>query len=119
MKTPSSTAWGPTYVPAYGSPSGSTHWMSSAKAASAAGMSPAPKHAYACSMISLLVAAIWVPLSVGGRRVSPTEKAFVSLVRGVCSERTASSRAPGDVDPRFVAARDPGDDRLVEVRAEI
>src|SRR3954447_3608037 len=43
MKTPSSTAWGPTKVPAIGYPSGSVHSMSSAKAARAAGTSPVAK----------------------------------------------------------------------------
>src|SRR5689334_16905329 len=92
--------------------------MSSANAPRAAGMSPLAKLAYARSMISLFVA-MSSPFSLG-RLLSPKDKAFARGVqRFVRNEHFLRSRRPSDVDTRFVATRDPGHDRLVQVRREL
>src|SRR3954462_6454595 len=71
-------------------------------------------------MMSLLVVIIWNPpcrwatgCRLQRRRSFPTDLWFVR------NEPSIPSRGPDDVDPRFVEARDPRNDRLLEVRREI
>src|SRR4029079_5333428 len=94
--------------------------MSSAKAARAAGMSPAAKLAYACSMISLLEAVIWnSSLYVGDGCRLQRRRSFRRRGGSFGTNHLIPSGGPDDVVPWFVAARDACDDRLLEVRSEI